>query len=107
MAFNFNDFKKVTFPITLDLSDGENGKGEQDLHVLAPSIAQYKDYKARREAEERTVDTEIALCCDILSHNEEGVRVPPEALEDLPISAVTGFCTAYFQWLADTRVIKN
>lgn len=107
MAFNFNAFKEVTFPVTLDLSDGENGKKTMDLHVLAPSLSQYKDYKARREAEERTVDTEIALCCDMLSNNVEGVRVPPEALEDLPISAVTGFCAEYFQWLAETRAVKN
>ena len=107
MVFNFNAFKAVTFPVALDLSDGENGKKEMDLHVLAPSLAQYKDYKARREAEDHTVDTEIALCCDILSHNAEGVRVPPEALEDLPISAVTGFCAEFFQWLAQTRELKN
>ena len=43
----------------------------------------------------------------MLSNNVEGVRVPPEALEDLPISAVTGFCSEYFQWLADTRAVKN
>ena len=107
MSFNFNDFKRVTFPVTLSLSEGEDGKKEVDLHVQAPTLAQYKDYKARRDAEEHTIDTEIALCCDMLSNNVEGVRVPPEALEDLPISAVTGFCSEYFQWLADTRAVKN
>jgi len=107
MAFNFNAFREVTFPVTLNVSDGEDGKKEIDLYVMSPTLAQFKNYQKRRESEGNSLDKLSALCSEILSINTDDRRISPEDLEDMPIPALVGFLNEFFDWIAKTRNAKN
>lgn len=39
----------------------------------------------------------------IFSHNKNGVKVPPDFIDEFDEDGLAGICKAYFEWVADTK----
>ena len=39
----------------------------------------------------------------IFSRNKDGIKVPPEYIDEFDEDGLSGICDAYFKWVADTK----
>lgn len=39
----------------------------------------------------------------IFSRNKDGIKVPPEYIDEFDEDGLAGICNAYFEWVADTK----
>lgn len=39
----------------------------------------------------------------IFSRNKDGTKVPPEFIDEFDEDGLSGICSAYFEWVADTK----
>ena len=53
--------------------------------------------------EETGIDDLREAVAKIFSRNKDNVKVPPEFIDEFDEDGLTGICTAYFNWVADTK----
>lgn len=104
--FNFNNYKKDTMKIVVNVVTDEGHEVDKVIHIKPPLAKDFKRHVYTYE-EVKIDDGVYDLEAEILSYNIEGFKVKPEDVSVQPFSAVHAFMEAYFAWVGELKKQKN